>query len=417
MIIQHANSSRALVVSKILASANSFVWLAVLAKYLPSNSLGTVFKCLFISQSLAFITDQGLTQTLVRQQSAGLSLEDDISRINQCVKIRVKRAVVLLPVLVLLLLFLTEASTYAILAVAISHVATLIYSTINTGLLGSNLRHVETISEPSSRLFILCFGTLTLFLFDQLRNAQFVIFAYAAADTFMLISVLYFYARIKFRATKVSQVKFEVEQKFRIQSTLAGGTSSTVGIGETWALSIRSSSSDFAFYGLITRFVDISGLVASYAGYSHIPILVKAIHESSLSQLIRRVRRIILLSFIPTAGLVCVVLAARLGRISLQGYDVVASWLPLLILVLSTPAVVMSKYLMLTIGTLDPRGLMFFSFFSGLIATVGVLWVYELSGLSAIFIVLALVNFLRAFWLGLLTKRIHSRLIVAEAST
>lgn len=417
MIIQHANSSRALVVSKILASANSFVWLAVLAKYLPSNSLGTVFKCLFISQSLAFITDQGLTQTLVRQQSAGLILEDDISRINQCVKIRVKRAVVLLPALVLLLLFLTEASTSAILAVAISHVATLIYSTINTGLLGSNLRHVETISEPSSRLFILCFGTLTLFLFDQLRNAQFVIFAYAAADTFMLISVLCFYARIKSRATKVSQVKFEVEQKFRIQSTLAGGTSSTVGIGETWALSLRSSSSDFAFYGLITRFVDISGLVASYAGYSHIPILVKAIHESSLSQLIRRVRRIILLSFIPTAGLVCVVLAARLGRISLQGYDVVASWLPLLILVLSTPAVVMSKYLMLTIGTLDPRGLMFFSFFSGLIATVGVLWVYELSGLSAIFIVLALVNFLRAFWLGLLTKRIHSRRIVAEAST
>ena len=417
MIIQHANSSRALVVSKILASANSFVWLAVLAKYLPSNSLGTVFKCLFISQSLAFITDQGLTQTLVRQQSAGLSLEDDISRINQCVKIRVKRAVVLLPALVLLLLFLTEASTSAILAVAISHVATLIYSTINTGLLGSNLRHVETISEPSSRLFILCFGTLTLFLFEQLRNAQFVIFAYAAADTFMLISVLYFYARIKSRATKVSQVKFEVEQKFRIQSTLAGGTSSTVGIGETWALSIRSSSSDFAFYGLITRFVDISGLVASYAGYSHIPILVKAIHESSLSQLIRRVRRIILLSFIPTAGLVCVVLAARLGRISLQGYDVVDSWLPLLILVLSTPAVVMSKYLMLTIGTLDPRGLMFFSFFSGLIATVGVLWVYELSGLSAIFIVLALVNFLRSFWLGLLTKRIHSLLIVAEAST
>jgi hypothetical protein len=84
--------------------------------------------------------------------------------------------------------------------------------------------------------------------------------------------------------------------------------------------------------------------------------------------------------------------------------------------VLSTPAVVMSKYLMLAIGTLDPRGLMFFSFFSGLVATVGVLWVYELSGLSAIFIVLALVNFLRAFWLGLLTKRIHSRLKVPEVS-
>lgn len=414
MIHRHANSSRALVVSKILASATSFIWLAILAKYLPSDSLGTVFKCLFISQSLVFITDQGLTQTLVRQQSSGLSLDDDISRINQCVRIRLKRAIVLLPVLIVLLQFLTEASTYAIFAVAISHVATLIYSTINNGLLGSNLRHVETISEPSSRLFILCFGTLTLFLFDQSRNAQFVIFAYAAADAFMLVSVLYFYLTISSSATKVSYVKFKVEQKFRVESTLAGGTLSTVGIGETWALSIRSSSSDFAFYGLITRFVDISGLVASYAGYSHIPILIKAIHESSLSQLIRRVRRIILLSFIPTAGLVCVVLAARLGRISLQGYDVVASWLPLLILVLSTPAVVMSKYLMLTIGTLDPRGLMFFSFFSGLIATVGVLWVYELSGLSAIFIVLALVNFLRAFWLGLLTKRIHSRLKVPE---
>jgi O-antigen/teichoic acid export membrane protein len=416
VIHSHANSSRALVVSKILASAASFIWLAILAKYLPSDSLGTVFKCLFISQSLVFITDQGLTQTLVRQQSSGLSLDDDISRINQCVRIRFKRAIVLLPVLIVLLQFLTEASTYAMFAVAISHVATLIYSTINAGLLGSNLRYIETISEPSSRLFILCFGTLTLFLFDQLRNAQFVIFAYAAADAFMLVSVLYFYLTISPSATKVSHVKFEVEQKFRVESTLAGGTLSTVGIGETWALSIRSSSSDFAFYGLITRFVDISGLVASYAGYSHIPILVKAIHESSLSQLIRRVRRIILLSFIPTAGLVCVILAARLGRISLQGYDVVASWFPLLILVLSTPAVVMSKYLMLTIGTLDPRGLMFFSFFSGLIATIGVLWVYELSGLSAIFIVLALVNFLRAFWLGLLTKGIHSRLKNTEVS-
>ena len=121
-----------------------------------------------------------------------------------------------------------------------------------------------------------------------------------------------------------------------------------------------------------------------------------------------------MLSLIPTAGLVCIVLAARLGSISLQGYDVAASWLPLLLLVLSTPAVVMSKYLMLAIGTLDPRGLMFFSFFSGLIATVGVLWVYELSGLSAIFIVIALVNFLRAFWLALLTKRIHFRLKIAD---
>jgi hypothetical protein len=95
---------------------------------------------------------------------------------------------------------------------------------------------------------------------------------------------------------------------------------------------------------------------------------------------------------------------------------VAGSWLPLLLLVLSTPAVVMSKYLLQTIGNLDPRGLMFFSLFSGLVATVGVLWVYELSGLSAIFIVLALVNFLRAFWLGLLTKRIHSRLKVPEVS-
>ena len=417
MIHRHANSSRGLVVSKILASATSFIWLAILAKYVPSDSLGTVFKCLFISQSLVFITDQGLTQPLVRQQSLGLSLEDDISRINQCVRIRTKRAIVLLPVLVILLQFLTEASTFAIFAVAISHVATLIYSTINAGLLGSDLRHIETISEPSSRLFILCFGTLTLFLFDQLRNAQFVIFAYAAADAFMLISVLYFYVRINSSATKVNKTKFEVEQKFRIQSTLAGGTLSTVGIGETWALSIRSSSSDFAFYGLITRFVDISGLIASYAGYSHLPILVKAIHESSLSQMIRRVQRVILLSFFPTAGLVCAVIAARLGDISFQGYDVAGSWLPLLLLVLSTPAVVMSRYLLLTIGTLDPRGLMFFSFNTGLIATLGVLWVYELSGLSAIFIVIALVNFLRAFWLGLLTKRIHSRLIVAEAST
>jgi O-antigen/teichoic acid export membrane protein len=416
VIHRHANSSRVLVVSKILASATSFIWLAILAKYLPSDNLGTVFKCLFISQSLVFITDQGLTQTLVRQQSSGLSLDDDISRINQCVRIRLKRAMVLIPVLIVLLQFLTEASTIGIFAIAISHVATLIYSTINTGLLGSNLRHVETISEPTSRLFILCFGTLTLFLFDRLRNAQFVLLAYAAADALMLISVLFFYAKIKLSATKVSEIKFAVEQKFRIQSTLTGGTLSTVGIGETWALSIRSSSSDFAFYGLITRFVDISGLVASYAGYSHIPILVKAIHESSLSQMIRRVRRIILLSLIPTAGLVCVVLAARLGRISLQGYDVAGSWLPLLLLVLSTPAVVMSKYLLQTIGNLDPRGLMFFSLFSGLVATVGVLWVYELSGLSAIFIVLALVNFLRAFWLGLLTKRIHSRLKVPEVS-
>ena len=149
--MRYINSSRGLILAKLTASAISLVWLVILAKYIPSADLGTIFETLFVSSSLVFLSDQGLTPTLVIRQSQGNDLERDIDRINQCVMVRAKRTILVIPVLVLLLLFLTNASALAIIAVCISHLATLTYSTISTGLLGANFRYVEAISEPSSR--------------------------------------------------------------------------------------------------------------------------------------------------------------------------------------------------------------------------------------------------------------------------
>ena len=405
-MMRFTNSSRGLIVSKITASITSFGLLTILARFVPSGQLGIIFECLFISQSLVFLTDQGLTPTLVREQSSGKDLDFDLARINSSVVLRTKRGFLILPMLFLVLSLLTDASLPAIAAICISHIATLIYSTINTGLLGANLRYVETISEPSSRIFALITGLLVLIVFEQFRNAQSVIFIYAAADLFMLSSVALFYSRLSSRVRERLHYKLDISRKLRIQSTLTGGTLNTVGVGESWALSVSGTSSDFAFYGLITRVVDISGLIASYAGYSHVPYLVSAMREQNWSCLVVRIRRVAFSSLIPTFSLVFIVIIARLKTISFGNYDVQGLWLPLVSLVLSIPAVVISKYLVNTIFALDPKKLMIASFYTGLIITFGVVWSYQFFGLSGTLVVIASGNYLKSSWLLLIAKRL-----------
>ena len=402
------NSSRGLIVSKIAASVASFLWLAIMAKYVSSANLGAVFECLFISQSMIFLTDQGLTATLLRRQSFGVDLNTDVSQINACLKIRARRTVLLIPVLVVLLLLLTDVSFLAIFAVVISHIATLAYSTINTGLLGANLRYVESLSEPGSRLFILILGSLCLLSFDQFASAQSIIMAYTAADLFMLVLVVYLYRRIYSRIMGVTQSAFRVDPQYRRQSTVTAGTLSTVGLGETWALSFRSTSSDFAFYGLVSRVIDISGLVASYAGYSHLPQLVSEMGDQNWEILLRRIRRVMVFSLIPTGLLAALVLTIGVTDVSIPGYDIAGHWLPLLALVLSTPAVVLSKYLLQSIANLDPKALVFVSIFTGTTAIFGVILMYELYGLSGTFLVIATTNVARACWLSFLARRFRS---------
>jgi O-antigen/teichoic acid export membrane protein len=403
------NTSRGLIVSKITASLASLGFIAILAKSVPSSQLGIIFEGLFISQSLVFLTDQGLTPTLVREQSSGKNLTSDFARISSSVKLRVKRGVLILPLLFLILCLLTDATLTSVAAICVSHIATLIYSTICAGLLGANLRFVETISEPLSRIFGLLVGGLALTGFNQFNDAQSIILVYAAADLFMLASVIFFYLRLTSSAEDEPQINLAVSRKFRTQSLLTGGTLNTVGLGESWALSVSSTTSDFAFYGLISRVVDISGLISSYAGYSHLPYLVSTIREQNWESFASRIRRIAIISLVPTTSLAVVILVARLNSVSFQNYDVSGQWLPLLSLALSIPAVVLSKYLVNTILALDPRALMFASFFTGLILTVGVFWSYQSFGLSGTLFVIAACNYLRSSWLFVITKRLNSR--------
>ena len=408
-MMRFINSSRGLIVSKITASITSFGLITILARFVPSGQLGIIFETLFISQSLVFLTDQGLTQTLVREQGSGEDLNYDIARINSSVILRTKRGLLLLPMLFLVLSLLTNASFPTIAAICVSHIATLIYSTINTGLLGANLRYVETISEPSSRIFALLTGAIVLIGFDQFRDAQSMIFVYAAADLFMLASVILFYSRLFSLVKDKVRLNLEVSRKFRIQSTLTGGTLNTVGLGESWALSVSGTSSDFAFYGLISRVVDISGLIASYAGYSHLPYLILTIQEQNWDSLFARMRRVAYTSLAPTALLVAVILVARMKTISFNNYDVQGLWLPLMSLVLSIPALVLSKYLVNTIFVLNPQSLMLASFFTGLLVTSGVVWAYQYFGLSGTLVVIAIGNYLKSAWLILIVKRLNSR--------
>ena len=407
--MRYINSSRGLILAKLTASAISLVWLVILARYIPSADLGTIFETLFVSSSLVFLSDQGLTPTLVIRQSQGNDLERDIDRINQCVMVRAKRTILVIPVLVLLLLFLTNASALAIIAVCISHLATLTYSTISTGLLGANFRYVEAISEPSSRLFLLFLGTTMVLSFDALRDTQTILFLYGAADVFMFIIVMVLYSRIRQKTTQCVHTEFQISPIYRLQSTLNAGAMNTMGVGETWALSSRSTPADYAFYGLISRVVDTCGTIAAYAGYSHLPQLLGSLQSNDWNAVVKRCRRILFFSLPPTTALACLVLSTHYGNISMYGYDLGQNWVSLLLFVLSTPAIVLSKYLILTLSNVDPKATMTVVLVMGAGLTIGVLWMYGVFGLSGTFVVLSIANFVRAGWLSLLTRRIRDK--------
>jgi hypothetical protein len=227
----------------------------------------------------------------------------------------------------------------------------------------------------------------------------------------MLASVIFFFSRLASLVKDKVRLNLEVGRKFRIQSTFTGGTLNTVGLGESWALSVSGTSSDFAFYGLISRVVDISGLIASYAGYSHLPYLISTIQEQNWDSLVAKLRRVAYISLVPTALLVAIVLSARMKTISFNNYDVQGLWLPLMSLVLSIPALVLSKYLVNTIFVLNPQSLMLASFFTGLLVTSGVVWAYQSFGLSGTLVVIAIGNYLKSAWLILIVKRLNSRAI------
>jgi hypothetical protein len=131
-------------------------------------------------------------------------------------------------------------------------------------------------------------------------------------------------------------------------------------------------------------------------------------NNQNWKSLLQRIRRIVLLSLIPTGALAVGVITSGVTGIAVLGYDVAGNWIPLLVLVLSTQGVVVSKYLTLTIGNLNPKSLTIVSAFTGTIVTVGVILMYNSFGISGTFVVISLTNVSRAFCLALLTRRIST---------
>jgi O-antigen/teichoic acid export membrane protein len=313
--------------------------------------------------------------------------------------------------LVFLLFLLTDVSLFSIAVVSISHLLTLAYSTVSTGLLGANLRYVEAISEPSSRFFALIIGTLSLVLFEDLRNEQFVLFIHASADVFMFICVFYFYYRASRNFKQKQEKEAEIAWGYRFKSLLNAGAMNTMGVGETWALSARSSLSDFGFYGLISRVVDTAGLVASYAGYSQLPVLVKNLHENNWRDLAVRCQRLLILSLAPTLVLSFFVLWAGHKNFVVLGYDIGENWAPLLVYVCSVPAIVLSKYLVLLLQSLEPGKSMNIVLVVGTSVTLAVFFLYPSFGLTAVFLTMAFANYARALFLFQTIRRMHDRII------
>ena len=178
-----------------------------------------------------------------------------------------------------------------------------------------------------------------------------------------------------------------------------------MGVGENWALSAKSSPPDYAFYALIARVIDLSGLVASYTGYSHLPQLLDSVYENNWHALMARCHRMLVFSLAPTILLSGLILIAHFKRLTLLGYDIDTQWWSLLLLVASIPAVVVFKYLMTTLQSVNPKETMFVVFFIGSGLTITVIWMYQVFGLSGTFVVLAVANVLRAGLLAGLLRR------------
>jgi O-antigen/teichoic acid export membrane protein len=404
-VIDFLNSSRALTFSKIIASFLSLVWLGILTKNVSSDDLGTILECLFIGQSLIFLTDQGLTPSLILGRYSKNERERAVAHIVSAVQIRTKRLFLIAPLLIVLLNGLTAASWFAITAVLVSHAATAIYSTINTGLLASEIRYVETISESTSRLLCVALGTVVLLAQDGVASVQMILAIYAIADVFMLAFVVYSFLRIRGRNTNNIKEVLSINNSYRIQSTVSMGASSTIGVGESWALSVRSTQSDFAFYGLMMRVISVGGLVASYLGYSDRPLLIKWIYEKDWKSLRSRCQKLVILSLLPTGALVLLAIGGGFEIFKLEGYDLVANWIPITLMVISTPAVVLANYLTLTLQSVDPKSTTVVVMFTGVFNTVGVIVFYEVFAIAGVFVFLAAANFVKALLIFFFTKR------------
>jgi O-antigen/teichoic acid export membrane protein len=404
--MQILNSSRALIFSKLAASFFSLIFIALLSRYVPGSDVGAIFECLFISQSLLFISDQGITPTLVIRQSMSDEPESRYARTSHFLYMRVKRTPFVLPLLVALLVLFTEVSLLSIGAVCISHVVTMMYSTINAGLLGANLRYVETISEPTSRLFALLAGTFFILGLQGFESAQSVLLIYAAADIFMLCSIVFLYRRTNSGMNHGTKIESKIDSRYRLTSTLNAGAMNTIGVGESWALSARSTSLDFAFYGIVNRFVEIAGLVASYAGYSHLPNLIKNLKNDEWDSIAIRCWRLVILSLIPTGLLTVVILWIRHNQIDIFGYDFQKESLPLVLFILSTPAIVLAKYLMWLLHSMHPGASTKIVLVVGTSNTIGALTIYPFYGLAGTFVVIAAMNYARAILLLHAARRI-----------
>lgn len=402
---QFLNSSKGLTFAKIIASVLSLIWLAILTKFVSSNDLGIILECLFIGQSLIFLTDQGLTPSLVLGRYSPNDKHLAVAHTVSAMQIRSKRFLFIVPLLIVLLTNLTPASWFAVAAILISHLATATYSTINTGLLASEIRYVETISESVSRLFCLVLGLVVLLTQKGEGSVESILFVYAAADVFMLLLVVFLFLRIRSRNTCNVKEKLVVLKSYRIQSTVSMGASSTIGVGESWALSVRSSPSDFAFYSLTMRLISVSGLIASYLGYSDRPLLIKWIFDKDWKSLRLRCQKLIVLSLLPTLGLLLLVTAARLEMFSIEGYNLVANWIPMTLIIISTPAVVLANYLTLTLQSVDPKSTTLVVLFTGIVNTAGVILFYELFAIGGVFVFLAFANVMRALLVFFFTRR------------
>jgi hypothetical protein len=111
------------------------------------------------------------------------------------------------------------------------------------------------------------------------------------------------------------------------------------------------------------------------------------------------------MSLLPTGALLLLAIGGGFEVFKLEGYDLVANWVPIALMVISTPAVVLANYLTLTLQSVDPKSTTVVVMFTGVFNTAGVIVFYEVFAIAGVFVFLAAANFVKALLIFFFTKR------------
>jgi hypothetical protein len=297
-----------------------------------------------------------------------------------------------LPILYLVATSLTDANQTQIGLMMLSHVATVTYTTVNTGMLALGRRFPEAIAEILSRVFVVTFGALFL----SLQPTPLIgVTLYASADLFQLALVLGFLVRSGKTVRHNGKPKLVVSRDLKTKSAVAMASSSTFGAADYWAMSWNANSSHFATYALVMRVVDGGSLLASSAGYSQLPELVESMKAGDSHRwavLLTRVRR---MNQILLGGLLLVFFAAFIQQSLVSRFALNGLGIPILVLFASCPCYYYAKYLAFVLLALDPKASSKITVVTGVLQGVLVMGAYGAFDLSGAFAAVAFCNVIR----------------------